>query len=206
MKKRCILIACISFSLVVLVLQGCSTIDGPSTEKQSVRYGETPGESPLVGIKKARRLHENVTPVTIRFSHDTSGDKVLSMGKVEAIGTIYRLLQGDISLTGDIEGVQLLLSDTQTINLPIAHVDANVTVSGVLQQTGDSIEMLGRMALGIDTTQSPRVMFGYQVFRTDVGTHTGYFAIEGIVTTNAEGKKIGSGTFAGWIAPNDTGP
>jgi hypothetical protein len=189
-----------SWKLVVmvlagLVLQGCATGG----------YISTPGESPLVGIEEARRLHENVTPVTIRFSHDTSGDKVLAKGKVEAIGTGYRLLQGDVAVTGDIEGEQFLLSDTQTVNPPTVHVDASITISGVLQQTGERVEMLGRMALEIDTTQSPPLMTGYQVFRTDVGTHTGYFALEGTVTTNAEGTRIGSGTATGWIAPNDTG-
>ena len=73
-----------SWKLVVmvfagLVLQGCATGDVPIS---------TPGESPLVGIEKARQLHENVTLVTFRFAHDTSGDKVLAEGKVEAIGPI----------------------------------------------------------------------------------------------------------------------
>ena len=199
-----------SWKLVVmvlagLVLQGCATGDVPGAGEQSVRYISTPVESPLVGIEEARRLHENVTPVTIRFSHDTSGDKVLAEGKVEAIGTGYRLLQGDVALTGDIEGEQFLLSDTQTVNPPTVHVDASITMSGVLQQTGERVEMLGRMALEIDLSQSPPFMTGYQVFRTDVGTHTGYFALEGTVTTNAEGTRVGSGTATGWIAPNDTG-
>ena len=185
--------------LAVLVLQGCAT------GERSVSYISTPGESPLVGIEEARRLHENVTPVTFRFAHDTSGDKVLAEGKVEAIGTGYRLLQGDVALTGDIEGEQFLLSDTQTVNPPTVHVDASITMSGVLQQTGERVEMLGRMALDIDTSGSAPLMTGYQVFRTDVGTHTGYFALEGTVTTNAEGTRIGSGTATGWIAPNDTG-
>ena len=133
--------------LAVLVLQGCATGDVPSTGEQSIRYISTPGESPLVGIEEARRLHENAIPVTIRFSHDTSGDKVLVKGKVEAIGTGYRLLQGDVAVTSDIEGEQFLLSDTQTINPPTVHVDASITMSGVLQQTGERVEMLGRMAL-----------------------------------------------------------
>jgi len=183
-------------ALASLVLQGCATGDVPIS---------TPGESPLVGIEKARQLHENVTPVTFRFAHDTSGDKVLAEGKVEAIETGYRLLQGDVALTGDIEGEQFLLSDTQTVNPPTVHVDASITMSGVLQQTGERVEMLGRMALELDLSQSPPLMTGYQVFRTDVGTHTAYFAIEGTVGTNAEGTRVGSGTATGWIAPNDTG-
>lgn len=191
--------------LAGLVLQGCATGDMPSAVEQSVRYISTPGESPLVGIEEARRLYENVTSVTIRFSHDTSEDKVLAKGKVEAIGTGYRLLQGDIAVTGDIDGEQLLLGDTQTINPPIVHVDASITMSGVLQKTGERVEMLGRMALEIDTKQSPPLMTGYQVFRTDVGTYTGYFAIEGTVTTKADGTKVGSGTAIGWIASNDKG-
>jgi hypothetical protein len=197
-----------SWTLVVmvlagLVLQGCATSDMPSAVEESVRYISTPGESPLVGIEEARRLHETVTPVTFRFSHDTSGDKVLAKGKVEAIGTGYRLLQGDVHVTGDIDGLQLLLSDTQTINPPTVHVDASITTSGVMQKTGERVEMLGRMALEIDTKQSPPLMTGYQVFRTDVGTHTGTFAIDGTVTTTADGTRVGSGTATGWIAPND---
>jgi len=96
-------------ALAGLVLQGCATGDVPIS---------TPGESPLVGIEEARRLHENATTVTFRFAHDTSGDKVLAEGKVGAIGTGYRLLQGDVAVTGDIEGEQFLLSDTQTVNPP----------------------------------------------------------------------------------------
>ena len=78
----------------------------------------------LVGIEEARRLHETVRPVTFGFSHDTSGDRVLAKGKVEAIGTGYRLLEGDVHVTGDIDGLGLLLSDTQTINPSTVHVDA----------------------------------------------------------------------------------
>jgi hypothetical protein len=190
-----------SWTLVVmvlagLVLQGCATGDVPIS---------TPGESPLVGIEEALQIHENVTPVTFRFAHDTSGDNVLAEGKVEAIGTGYRLLQGDVTLTGDIEGDQLLLSDTQTVNPPIVHVDASIAMSGMLQQTGERIEMLGRMALELDLSQSPPLMTGYQVFRTDVGTHTGCFTFEGTVGPNAEGTRVGSGTATGWIVPNDTG-
>ena len=74
-----------------------------------------------------------------------------------------------------------------------------------MQKTGERVEMLGRMALEIDTKQSPPLMTGYQVFRTDVGTHTGTFAIDGTVTTTADGTRVGSGTATGSDRPRRQG-
>ncbi len=154
-----------------------------------------------------------VQHVTVQFNHYTLNDiqiwpltntpqppPVVTFEALSSVlGRRCRITRANsITLTGDIEGNNPLLSDVFCLNTDFttAHVEAVGWLKGTLLDK-EEIEMFGRMTLDIDRTVVPPQMTGYWVFEEGVGTHYGMFRVEGEVISPS-----GLGTYVGWVRKN----
>jgi hypothetical protein len=172
--------------------------------------GGLPNSIPGPGGPGGRIQH-----VTIIFEHDTSTDVYLAVESLPDLGLICSVVQAQATLTGDIEGEYPLLSDVGCFNSLVSWFDATTArieavgyIKGTLAESGEPINMSGRMTLDIDLTDDrfnePSQMRGYLVSQEGVGTHYGAFLVEGTVAWEVD-RFVGRGTFKGWVRENKTG-
>ena len=118
----------------------------------------------------------------------------------DGIGRMCRVVRANsVKLTGDIEGDNPLLSDVLCPNsdFTATRVEAVGYLKGKLFDHED-IAMFGRMSLDIDPTAKPYPrMKGYWIFEEGVGTHYGFFQVEGEFIAPS-----GIGTYTGWVRKN----
>ncbi len=154
---------------------------------------------------------ERVQHVTVNFVHYTPEDQQL--WPTPGPPPLFEFFSGfnrscritranSIALSGDIEGDNPLLSDVACLNSvdPTTATGARIEAVGWLEGIlfgREEIKMFGRMTLDIDRTVTPPQMTGYWIFEEGVGSHYGFFQVEGeVVPPN------GLGTYTGWVRKN----
>ena len=148
--------------------------------------------------------------VTIDFVHDTQYDVPLwpnpeNPNALEFIPGSEQLCQAIYSpgaeLTGDVKGLNVLLSDLFCVNSDgvTARVEVHGLFIGELKRGRKDFYAKGQMILNIDLTNGK--MTGYWELQEGFGTHYGVLLVEG-TTSIEDGFYVGKGKYKGWIWEN----
>jgi hypothetical protein len=158
-----------------------------------------------------------INHVTVYFEHDTQYDMDLNTDPANfpyysaELNQTCGLSFVQVDVWGDIFGPNVGLSDVYCFNsddwfaATKARVELMGIIVGTLAETGEPINISGRMTLDIDLPadrfNEPHIMKGYWIFQKGVGTHYGAFCVEGIVEWK-DFRFVGSGTYKGWVRKN----
>lgn len=148
--------------------------------------------------------------VTIYFVHDTQYDVPLwphpeDPNALEPIPGSEQECQAIYSpgaeLTGDVKGVNVLLSDLFCVNSDgvSARVEVHGLFIGKLKRGHKDFYAKGQMILNIDLIKGK--MKGYWELLEGFGTHYGVLLVEG-TTSIEDGFYVGRGKYKGWIWEN----